>query len=181
MSIVLLLSVVSNSFARASIKEEHQVPNVLTGYCGWCALETLGRHAGITKLEGLVEEKVKTAGYYVWDGYHWVFHHDGGTYQVDLRNELKKRNIKFKHIKNGSYDYGFLEKVCKNGLGAVVALKPKDGEKNGHAVVVVDINEKQIEIVDSNHISKVKYMSREKFEKRWKGGAISLDLVKAKQ
>lgn len=172
LALLVLTIFAAIAFAEVNVRVEDQVENVSTGYCGWCALETMGRQAGYKSLRGLVRRKLETAGDYVWDGRYWLFFKSGATRQSDLRRELKRLNIPHRHSSN--FDRKMLREACEKGCGAVVGLKPRTGGRVGHAVLVVGYEKDRVAMIDSNHVGRTRYMSRKTFDRRWRGTVLMI-------
>lgn len=171
--------------ADVDIAVKNRIANVEDGYCVWCSLETLGRHHNIKSLRGLVKNKVKTAGYYrisyVQNGPYFVERRewvkDGGATQEQAIEELKRLGVSYRIQWKGSHRTKILYDACKEKLGAVIGFKPPKDSNVGHAVVLVGINDKEVEYIDSNDHKKVSVMSRKEFDKKWSGGAIVIDMM----
>ena len=160
-SAVMTLILAASSFAQTDIKTEHRVANVGNGFCGWCAVETLGRHQGIKSLQGLVARKHKALG-----------DNGGGAWNSTLASELCSLGINHYYTHVGAYYRSMMQDaIAKNG-GVVVGLRPVPPDKNGHYVVCVGYTDKHAYVIDSNDPKKTTKMSRAKFDNAWDGSML---------
>jgi hypothetical protein len=140
------------AWADVNIAPENRMKNLPPGRCGWCALETLGRHHHIKALIGLVEDHPTTAD------------------PDDLTNLLDKVKVRYKLQQRGDRDTALLRKACADGLGAVVGFRPLQEGAGGHIVTLVDFTDDTVKLIDSNDKDvSVRTISRERFLHWWDG------------
>ena len=140
--------------ARADVDIEPgcRMKNRPPGRCGWCALETLGRHHRIKALSGLVEDHASTAD------------------PEDLTAALDKARVRYHLQKRGDRDPALLRSSCEDGLGAVVGFRPLYEGAGGHIVTLVDFTEDTVKVIDPNdQDGRVRTMSAERFLHWWDG------------
>lgn len=143
------------------IAREHRVANIGNGFCGWCAVETLGRHLKIERLHGLVERKHARLGD---DG--------GGTWQQDLRASLRRLDVRYRYQPEGTCTLGTLQTYCQAYGGVVVGYRT--GPDSGHFVVALSVGDAHIRYIDSNHPKSVWRMSRKEFLRCWYRDALAI-------
>jgi len=143
--------------AEVNIAPECRMKNLPPGRCGWCALETLGRHHHINALIGLVENHPSTAD------------------PDDLTAVLDSVKVRYKLQQRGDRHTALLRKACAEGLGAVVGFRPFQEGGGGHIVTLVDFTEDTVKLIDPNDQDcRVRTIPRERFLRWWDGFTLVL-------
>ena len=143
--------------AEVNIEPDCRMKNRPPGRCGWCAVETLGRHHHIKILYGLVEDHATTAD------------------PEDLTALLDKVKVRYKLQNRGDTDTEVLRKACADGLGAVVGFRPLHEGGGGHIVTLVDFTDTTVKVIDPNdQDGRIRTMTRERFLHWWDGFTIVL-------
>ena len=143
--------------AEVNIDPECRMKNRPPGRCGWCAVETLGRHHHIKILYGLVEDHATTAD------------------PEDLTALLDKVKVRYKLQNRGDLDTEVLRKACADGLGAVVGFRPLHEGAGGHIVTLVEFTDDTVKVIDPNdQDGRVRTLPRERFLHWWDGFTIVL-------
>ena len=145
--------------ARADVDIEPgcRMKNRPPGRCGWCALETLGRHHHIQALFGLVEDHASIAN------------------PDDLTALLDKAKVRYTLQQRGDRDTALLRSACTQGLGAAVGFRPLHEGAGGHIVTLVSFGEDTVKVIDPNdQDGRVRTMPRERFLDCWDGFTLVL-------
>lgn len=143
-----------------TIAPENRVANIPGGFCGYAAVETLGRHHGIKSLHGLRDARRKVT--------------PNGVSNFDmLASELALRNVKHGYTRPGTYSTGMIENAIRDKSGIVVGLKPLPGTNVGHFVIVNGWTDKEVTITDSNEPQPV-VITRERFMQIWNGSTLTV-------
>jgi len=141
--------------AEVNIEPECRMKNRPPGRCGWCALETLGRHHKIKPLFGIVEDHATTAN------------------PEDLTDFLDKVKVRYQFQKRGEVSTTILRNACDKGFGAVVGFRPLQEGAGGHIVTLVDFTDDTVKVIDPNdQDGRVRTMPRERFLHWWDGFTI---------
>ncbi len=134
-----------------------RVANRPPGRCGWCSVETLGRHHRIKPLYGLTER------------------HDCVAGPGDLTVTLDGLGVRYRLQARGERDLALLRSACRDGLGAVVGFRPLFPGGGGHIVTLVDFGDDFVKVLDPNdQDGRVRTMPRERFLYWWDGFALVL-------
>jgi hypothetical protein len=154
----LILSITANLVrAEVNIPLDCRVSNLPPGRCGWCALETLGRHQHIKSLIGLTEKNARQAR------------------PEDLERVLIERDISYRIQARGCFDKDILEQTIRNNHGAVVGFRELSPGAGGHIVTLVDFGKTEVRVIDPNDSDhRVRTLSRERFLHWWDGFVIVL-------
>jgi hypothetical protein len=151
-ALLVALLVIPGALAEVNIDPANRMRNRPPGRCGWCALETLGRHHQIKDLYGLVDGHESTAN------------------PEDLVAVLNKLRIDYKLQNRGDHDTALLKSCCASGLGAVVGFRPLVDGGGGHIVTLVEFTDDIVKVIDSNDQDcHVRTMSTERFLHWWDG------------
>jgi hypothetical protein len=158
LALVLALLVPCVARAEVPIRDACRIPNRPPGRCGWCALETLGRHHGIEALYGLTDEYACMAG------------------PSDLESALTARGVRYRVQYPGSRNKAILQRAVRDGLGAAVGFRELVPGKGGHIVTLVDFGTDWVRVIDPNDQDRrTRTMSLERFLYWWDGFALVLD------
>lgn len=176
----------SNVFGEISIKKEHRVANISPGYCAWACIETLGNHHKIDKLKNLVKNRSKESDVRMWDEEkgQWIplpnvivrdgsdrqheVHRSGGWIWA-VRRKLDSLGVEYHFGETAEGRLNLIKMAMKNDLGCVFIVKAGwrgktyKGEPS-HALVLLDINDKEVKYLDPNDITKVFTRSRDWFD-----------------
>src|SRR5207245_8513625 len=143
--------------AEVNIPMDCRVSNRPPGRCGWCALETVGRHQRIKSLFGLTDRNARLASPY------------------DLEEVLTERRIPYRIQERGRTDTAILVSALKKNHGVVVGFRELFPGAGGHIVTLIDLGEDEVRVMDPNEGDhRVRTMSRERFLYWWDGFAIVL-------
>jgi len=173
-STLLSLILIAAAYGQVDIDKKNHVANRDGGFCGWASLETLGKHHGIKELAGLTKDRAKVMGRYVTIRGKKVWLPNGGATIPQLASELASRKVDHYYTAPGTYSTGLLEAAFAKDSGAIVLFKPPEGERMGHFVIVVGLDDKKAYVVDSNFPGETKTMTRANFFKYWDGSALFL-------
>ncbi len=98
----------------------------------------------------------------------WGEKYNGGEYWYTLEAKLRAEKIDYAST-HGQEDVSFLEWAMRTRRGCIavttVGNKPEDA--GNHMLTLVELDETRAGYIDSNDISKVLYMPRDKFIKLW--------------
>jgi hypothetical protein len=154
---VALLLLPCAARAEVNIDPGCRMKNRPPGRCGWCAVETLGRHHHIKALFGLVEDHASTAN------------------PDDLTAVLDKLQVHYYYQRRGDLDTALLRTSCEQGLGAVVGFRPLHEGAGGHIVTLVDFTAETVKLIDPNdEDGRVRTMPTERFLHWWDGFTLVL-------
>jgi hypothetical protein len=143
--------------AEVNIDAAFRMKNRPPGRCGWCAVETLGRHHRIKCLFGLVED------------------HDSTANPEDLTALLDKLKVRYKLQVRGERDTAILRASCADGLGAVVGFRPLYEGGGGHIVTLVEYTADTVKVIDPNdQDGRVRTMTTDRFLHWWDGFTLVL-------
>jgi len=131
------------------IPREYRVRNS-NGNCVWCAVETVcWGGAGLESFRGIKSRAVQTG----WRG--------AGMGNVEAA--LKAAAVPYEATR--SRDYSVLYRSVEYGSGAYI-------ETDGHALVLVGIDDQSVRVIDNNGSGEVQSWSRHTFNGRWNGCAL---------
>jgi hypothetical protein len=143
--------------AEVNIPMDCRVSNRPPGRCGWCALETLGRHQRIKSLFGLTDKNARLAC------------------PEDLKQVLAERRISYQLQERGQFDTRILLSALEKNHGVVIGFRELYPGAGGHIVTLVDLGTEEVRIIDPNDTDhRVRTMSRERFFYWWDGFALIL-------
>lgn len=154
LTFVLLFLGVSSASADVIIPRQFRIKNRPPGYCAWCCLETLGRYHRIESLNDLAKNREKDPDHVIWiDPYQAiVFPKNVGTPFI-VQQKLDSLNVKYRTIV--SNDSVWLKEVTrKKGCMAFFRpgafVTPTGRTLDGHAVILTEYNDKDVEFLDPN-------------------------------
>ena len=143
--------------AEVDIPMDCRVSNRPPGRCGWCALETVGRHQRIKSLFGLTDKNARLAR------------------PEDLEQVLAERRISYQVQERGQFDTGILLLALQKNHGVVVGFRELFPGAGGHIVTLIDLGSDEVRVIDPNDTDhRVRTMSRERFLYWWDGFALIL-------
>ena len=143
--------------AEVDIPIECRVSNQPPGRCGWCALETVGRHQHIKALFGLTDKNARLAR------------------PEDLEQVLAERRISYQVQERGQLDTRILLSALGKNHGVVVGFRELFPGAGGHIVTLIDLGADEVRVIDPNDPDhRVRTMSRERFFYWWDGFALIL-------
>jgi hypothetical protein len=143
--------------AEVNIPMDCRVSNRPPGRCGWCALETLGRHQHIKSLIGLTEKNARLAS------------------PDDLEQVLTEKGIPYQIQDRGQFDTRVLQSALKRNHGVVIGFRELFPGAGGHIVTLIDLGAEEVRLIDPNDPDhRVRTMSRERFFYWWDGFALIL-------
>jgi hypothetical protein len=143
--------------AEVNIPIECRVSNQPPGRCGWCALETLGRHQQIKSLIGLTESNARQAR------------------QEDLVQVLNALHIGYRIQYRGEFDTDILRQAVQKNHGAVVGFRELRPGAGGHIVTLVDFGPDEVRVIDPNDSDhRVRTLTLDRFLYWWDGFALVL-------
>src|SRR5262245_1363640 len=155
---MLLLLVPSAAWAEVKIAAACRVKNRPPGRCGWCALETLARHHGLTAIYGLTEA------------------HPSLCCPRDLEEPLQKAGIGYRIQYPGSRNAAILRYAIREELGAAVGLRDGYLDAENHIVTLVDLGEDSVKVIDPNDAEgRTRQISLARFLRWWDGCALVLE------
>jgi predicted double-glycine peptidase len=145
--------------AEVNIPLDCRVSNRPPGRCGWCALETLGRHQRIKSLFGLTEKNARMAS------------------PDDLEQVLAEKGISFRVQERGQFDTQILLSSLQRNHGVLVGFRELYPGAGGHIVTLIDLGQEEVRVIDPNDGDhRVRIMSRERFFHWWDGFALILTI-----
>ena len=157
-ALALLLLVPQASWAAVEIAAHCRVKNRPPGRCGWCALETLGRHHHLKPLYGLARK------------------HACRCCPESLEDALAGTHIRYRIQYPGSDGLGILHYAIREDLGAVVGFRECYPGGGGHMVTLVDLTETTARVIDSNDADlRTRSMRLEDFLYWWDGFALVVE------
>jgi hypothetical protein len=143
--------------AEVNIPMDCRVSNRPPGRCGWCALETVGRHQRIKSLFGLTDKNARLAS------------------SDDLEQVLTERGIPYQIQERGRIDTAILVSAVKKNHGVVVGFRELFPGAGGHIVTLIDMGPDEVRVIDPNDSDhRVRTLSRERFLYWWDGFALVL-------
>jgi hypothetical protein len=143
--------------AEADIPMDCRVSNRPPGRCGWCALETLGRHQHIKSLVGLTDKNARLAR------------------PEDLEQVLAEKGISYQVQERGQLHTGILLSALRKNHGVVVGFRELFPGAGGHIVTLIDLGAEEVRVIDPNDSDhRVRIMNRERFFYWWDGFALVL-------
>lgn len=154
------------------IPKQNRIANEAPGYCMWCALETIGRTMGIKELYGLKEIRKSEPGTLIWQGADWATVPSAAAFPHNVCEKLDYLRVKYRMQLPGDTDTAILTKSLAAGTAVAIGLTSSRGK---HAVVLIELTDENARIVDSEDVSEVKTLSREKFDELWDGWAVVLE------
>ncbi len=154
---LLLTIAAENVKAEVNIPLDCRMSNLPPGRCGWCALETVGRHQRIQSLVGLTQKNARQAR------------------PEDLQRVLVDRGIAYRIQERGCYDQDILNETIRLNHGAVIGFRELSPGAGGHIVTLVDFGKTEVRVIDPNDADhRVRTLSRERFLHWWDGFVIVL-------
>ena len=154
---LLLVIAAANLKAEVNIPVDCRVSNLPPGRCGWCALETLGRHQHIQSLVGLTAKNACQAR------------------PEDLESVLINRGIRYRIQARGCFDQDILNETMRMDHGALVGFRELSPGAGGHIVTVVDFGSAEVRVIDPNDADhRIRTMSLDRFLHWWDGFTIIL-------
>lgn len=168
---VLLVAQVATA-GEIPIPKENRIANEPPGYCMWCALETIGRTMGMKELYCLKENRKSDPGILVWLGSDWATVPSAAAFPHNVRDKLDHLGVRYRMQMPGDTDTVILTKALAAGTAVAIGLTSSRGK---HAVVLIELTDKNAKIVDSEDVSEVKTLSRDKFDELWDGWAVVLE------
>jgi hypothetical protein len=157
LALTTLLLLPRGAAAEVPIASEHRIPNRPPGCCGWCSLETLGRHLGIRPLFGITEKRASL------------------SCPEDLTRALDELKVRYRSQSRGNCDTAILRDACRANLGATVGFRPLTRGGGGHIVTLVEFSADVVKVIDPNDPDgRVRTMSRERFLHWWDGFTVVL-------
>jgi hypothetical protein len=154
-ALLVLVALPCTSLAEVVIDPSCRMKNRPPGRCGWCAVETLGRHHHIKVLFGLVDA------------------HASISDPEDLTAVLDNLKVSYSYQPRGTRDTAILRRASNEALGAVVGFRPLSEGGGGHIVTLVDFNEETVKVIDPNDEDlRVRTMPTERFLHWWDGLTI---------
>lgn len=143
--------------AEVNIPIDCRISNLPPGRCGWCALETLGRHQHIKSLIGLTDKNPRQAR------------------PEDLVQVLDNRGIRYRIQDRDNFDTDILCRAIQENHGAVVGFRELHPGAGGHIVTLVDFGTDEVKVIDPNDADhRVRTMSRDRFLHWWDGFVLVL-------
>jgi hypothetical protein len=134
-----------------------RVSNLPPGRCGWCALETLGRHQHIKSLIGLTEKNSRQA------------------LPEDLAQVLNDKGISYHIQSRGHFNTEILRQAIQMNHGAVVGFRELWPGAGGHIVTLVDFGPEEVRVIDPNDADhRIRTLSRDRFLHWWDGFVLVL-------
>jgi hypothetical protein len=157
LAVALVLFLPCAAAAEVKIPIACRMKNRPPGRCGWCALETLGRHLHIRPLYGLVENNPHQAR------------------PSDLERALAQSEVRYRIQYPGSFDEDILRDAVRGDLGALVGFRELYPGAGGHIVTLVDFTETEARVIDSNDgDGRIRTMPVDRFLYWWDGLAVVL-------
>jgi hypothetical protein len=164
LALLVLVALPCISHAEVVIDPSCRMKNRPPGRCGWCAVETLGRHHRIKALFGLVDAHASIAD------------------PEDLTAILDNLKVSYSYQARGTRDTAILRRASSEALGAAVGFRPLSEGAGGHIVTLVDFNEETVKVIDpSDDDLRVRTMPTERFLHWWDGLTIVIEPAKAKK
>jgi len=134
-----------------------RVSNLPPGRCGWCALETLGRHQHIQSLVGITEKNCRQAR------------------PEDLIQVLNQKKIRYRIQYRDQFDTQILRQAIQKNHGAVVGFRELRPGAGGHIVTVVEFGPEEVRVIDPNDSDRrIRIISRDRFMHWWDGFVLVL-------
>lgn len=135
---------------QVDIKKENRIYNKTGSQCGWCSLETLGRHLGIEALYDLTDKQ------------------KGLINSSNGPRELNRRNVKFILQRMGNKDVSIFRKyVREKQYGAAIGLR------GTHMIVLCHFDEEKkiVKVIDNagSKALKVQTWTMQRFLRLWDG------------
>jgi hypothetical protein len=157
LALIVLLVTPCTALAEVNIPLECRIKNRPPGRCGWCALETVGRHQHVKALYGITDE------------------HDSRSDPETLEALLVAKHLAYRVQGRGNSDAAILRQAIKEGHGVVVGFRELSPGSGGHIVTLVDYTEDQARVIDSNDADRrVRTMPLDRFLFWWDGFALVL-------
>jgi hypothetical protein len=143
--------------AEVNIPLDCRVSNQPPGRCGWCALETLGRHQHIKSLIGLTDKNPRQAR------------------AEDLVQVLEAKGIRYHIQDRDQFDTDILHRAIQENHGAVVGFRELHPGAGGHIVTLVDFGPDEVRVIDPNDADhRIRTMTRDRFLFWWDGFVLVL-------
>ncbi len=143
--------------AEVDIPLDCRISNLPPGRCGWCALETVGRHQHIKSLIGLTEKKACQAR------------------PEDLIQVLDSKGVTYRLQCRGQFDIRILRQAMQKNHGAVVGFREVQPGAGGHIVTLVDFGPDEVRVIDPNDSDhRVRTLTRDRFMHWWDGFVLVL-------
>jgi hypothetical protein len=155
-----LLLVAGPAESAIHIAPECRVKNRPPGRCGWCALETLGRHHAMQAVYGLAARHACTCS------------------PASLEESLRETGVRYRIQYPGCRSRAILRCAIGEELGAAVGLRCSPFAEDGgekHIVTLVDFGPDSVQFIDSDDSpNRTRRMSMKQFLARWDGLAVVL-------
>jgi len=143
--------------AEVNIPLDCRVSNQPPGRCGWCALETVGRHQHIKSLMGLTENNARQAR------------------PEDLEQVLNHKHVGYRIQYRGDFDTEILREAIQENRGALVGFRELRPGAGGHIVTVVDFGPESVRVIDPNDLDhRIRTVGRARFLYWWDGFVLVL-------
>lgn len=156
--LILLFLSQSTYCAEVQIDPKNRIRNRSEARCGWCALETLGRHHGIKALNDLADK------------------HATRALPIDLEAALDELRIDYRTQPVGSRSTTILRYAIREKLGAVVSFRELAPGRGPHMVTVVDFGPDEVRVIDPDDSDgRTRTLSRKRFLSWWDGFALVLE------
>lgn len=139
------------------IKRENRIANGPAGYCAWASLETLAKHRGIVKLDGVTEKYNKT---------------DGSATPEMVFRECQRRGVAC-HSWNVAREET-LRDACDKKLGAVAGVRQLWSDSTFHAILVTGYDAEYVYYVDSNDVDWYYRAEWSWWRRHWTGWLVVL-------
>ncbi len=166
---VLLLFFSVPLHAEVHISSQHHQRNSPRGMCVWSAIETLARHHEIKPLIGI---------FYYYDSWR---DSQGKPWTLGFQTDSVQKQLEYSEVKGwcvNNADESWVWWAIKKDYGCVIGLKNYPYEGELHAVLLTEINDREVHFIDSNHPGKLWTASLEWFRSHWSGFFICLEKVK---
>jgi hypothetical protein len=161
-ALVLPLLLPVAAAAEVRIAASCRVKNRPPGRCGWCAVETLGRHLGLKQLHGIART------------------HATRTTLWDLEQALGEAGVGYRIQRPGWVGTTILSEAVSEGLGAAVGFRELYPGAGGHIVTLVDFTDEEVRVIDPNdRDGRTRTMSLDRFLYWWDGFALVLEREQA--
>jgi hypothetical protein len=158
LALFALLLAPSSVPAEVKVSMACRIKNRPPGLCGWCAIETLGRHHKLTTLYGLTD------------------HHSACCQVSDLEDALDQAGVPYRIQYAGDTNLAILKHAIREDLGAVIGFRELRPGAGGHIVTLIDLTDDTAKVIDSNDVDRrTRVMSLDHFLYWWDGFALVLE------
>lgn len=157
-AITALFMVAATARAGVEISPADRVHDKTGNRCGWCALETLARHHGLTQL---IEQAVQKTG---------------RATVADLEAALDAARADYR-VQDAGLRYTLILKyAAREKRGALVGFHERTAGAGRHIVTLIDFGEDGVRVIDPNDADgRVRTMSLRHFLSWWDGFALVID------